>query len=378
VADLPKVGDYTVTRVIGQGGMGRVVQALSPDGSTVAVKTVVWPEGLNSRARWETVERFQREARAARSLTHPNIVRVLDIGADQDTFFIVMEFLDGQSVRELISIAGSVKVDRAVEIIRSACEALAFAHDQGVIHRDIKPDNIMVLRNGTVKLTDFGLASILYERGVTQTGTIMGTFAYMSPEQTKGEKLDPRSDIFSLGATFYEMVTGRQAFQAEGPAALVHKIVTEDPPPVSALPPHISRCLSKCLRKQPAYRFQNAREIIAALNVAAPAADNRITAVLDRSAAPVGIAPTLRVPQRPGQAEAAAEAAKPGARAPDWRCGKCHEPLVRNAATCWRCGTPNPAMAQRTAHKQYGTELMSALQDLKSPDKKSIWRRKSR
>jgi serine/threonine-protein kinase len=361
------IGGYTITRELGQGGMGRVFQALSPEGATVAVKTMLLAEGLSARARWETVERFQREARAARSLTHPDIVRVLDIGADQDTFFIVMEFLDGQSIRELLDASGAIQVEGAVQIIAAACEALAYAHDHGVIHRDIKPENVMVLRNGAVKLTDFGLASIVAEKSVTQTGTVMGTFSYMSPEQVAGEKLDARSDIFSLGATFYEMLTGRCPFHAETPAAVLNRILKEEPPPVPGLPAHISRTVNRCLRKRPEHRFQNARDITAGLQLPDNTAGITGTAILPggaRAATPAAsitrdIAATLTAPP------------------PVFRCSKCGEPMNRNAASCWKCGTPNSLMAMRTQQMKRQQEVEQMLRGLTPPPNKGArWKKR--
>jgi len=374
-----KIGDYTITRMLGQGGMGKVFEGLSPQGATVAIKTMLLAEGLDARTRWETVERFQREARAARSLVHPNIVQVLDIGADQETFFIVMEFLDGQSVGQLVDLAGAVRVERAVEIMIPACEALAYAHDQGVVHRDIKPDNIMVLRNGTVKVTDFGLASIVAERGVTQTGTVMGTFAYMSPEQAKGEKLDARSDIFSLGVSFWEMLSGHPPFQGET-AVVLNKLLHEEPPAISGLPPHITRTLNKCLRKQPEYRFQNAREIITSLRTPTVAAETTGTVVLRRpTPAP---SPT---PGGTGQGAPAKPGGSPGRPAPQptpgptvYRCQKCREPMNKNASSCWKCGTPNPLMAERTQHDKFQREMLDALRGTTAPPKKGGWWKKGK
>jgi hypothetical protein len=362
---------YTVTRELGQGGMGKVLQALSPQGQTVAIKTMLLPEGIDARSRWETVERFQREARAARSLVHPNIVQVLDIGADQDTFFIVMEYLDGQTVRELIELAGAIKVDRAVDILTVACEALAYAHDQDIIHRDVKPDNIMVLRNGLVKLTDFGLAAIVTERGVTQTGTVMGTFYYMSPEQARGEKLDARSDIFSLGATFYEMLTGQPPFAGDSPGAVLSKILNSDPPPVPGLPPHVSRTLGRCLRKQPQYRFQNACEIIASLR--ASEAGTAVTRTAVVPGRPITPAPAAPVPGSVGTptpsggvafSRSAAETPMPG-----FRCSKCGERMDPKVAACWKCGAPNSLMAQRTEQAKRQQQINQALSGF-SPNKK--------
>jgi hypothetical protein len=171
-------------------------------------------------------------------------------------------------------------MDRAVEIVCSVGEALAHAHDQGIIHRDIKPENIMILRGGQAKLTDFGLASVASERTMTMPGTTMGTMSYMSPEQVRGEKVDARSDIFSLGATFYEMLTGVRAFQAEEPAAVMNQILTKDPPPVPGPRADLSQVLQRCLRKDPRKRFRSTREVITSLSSVAPDAIASPTAAL--------------------------------------------------------------------------------------------------
>ena len=361
--------------------MGEVLQALSPEGETVALKTVLWPQGLDARSRWETVERFQREARAARSLAHPNICQVLDIGAEEDTFFIVMEFLDGQTVAELIQLAGAVKAERCVEIMLGACGALAFAHEQGIVHRDIKPANIMILRNGQVKLTDFGLASIVHEAGVTQTGTTMGTFAYMSPEQTRGEKLDARSDIFSLGSTFYEMLSGHRPFQGEGPGVIVNQILTKDPATLEGIPSHISLTVNKCMRKQPEHRFQSVTEILDRLRQPAQAqASSSETAILPGGppgsvyASPPVTQIAKRVAQQP---PAPAETSAVSGRPPDLRCTKCNEAMTKTTPSCWRCGTPNPLISQRKHREDHGKELRAALSDL-APRKKRGWLKRGR
>jgi serine/threonine-protein kinase len=277
---LRKIGDYTIIREQGRGGMGTVFQALSPDGATVALKTVLWSESVDPRARWEVIERFQREARAARSLTHPNICQVLDFGADEHSLYIVMEFLDGQTVGQIMGVAGGIRVVRAVAIVRDVGEALAHAHEQGIIHRDVKPGNIMVLRGGQVKLTDFGLASVVRDTSLTTTGGTMGTVHYMSPEQVRGEKVDARSDIFSLGATFYEMLAGRRPFDADEPAAVMNQILTLDPPVIPGLSASLSQTLTTCLRKEPQERFGSAREMITSLATAGAEGRPGSTAVL--------------------------------------------------------------------------------------------------
>jgi serine/threonine-protein kinase len=394
---LEKIAEYTLTRELGQGGMGKVYLATSPEGTEVALKTMLLPEGLDARARWETVERFQREARAARSLTHPKICQVLDIGADAETFFIVMELLDGQSLRDMITVSGRIEVQRAMQILVDVCEALAYAHDQGIVHRDIKPDNIMVMKSGETKLMDFGLASIMHETGVTQTGTTMGTFSYMSPEQARGEKPDARSDIFSLGATFYEMLTGEQAFQGDAPGAILSEILNKDPEPVTGVPPQASRAVAKCLRKKPAYRFQNVREIIESLRSAGATTAGQQTMVqgamvegtvvmpsTSRAQGPASSPPAVPSsgvgrPRPAASAGSAASRERPltsGARAFDFRCPKCNEGLKKNTPACWRCGTPNPAMAQRKARSESQSAIMDALKDYKPPKKRGWFRRR--
>jgi serine/threonine-protein kinase len=350
---VTKIGDYALTRELGHGGMGTVFQALSPQGATVAIKTMVLAEGLDASARWETVERFQREARAIRSLDHPQIVKVLDIGADHDTFFIVMEFLDGQTIRELLRTAGMMRLDRAVEIMILVCRGLSYAHGLGIIHRDIKPDNIMVLRNGAVKLTDFGLATVSAEKGMTQTGTMMGTLAYMSPEQARGESADARSDVFSLGATFYEMLTGVQAFQGQTPAVTLNKILSEDPPPIQGLPPHIEHVAHRCLRRDPEQRFQKVDDIVAALGAPATAQSTGTIIVPTRTATSSAA--------RPPDPELVLSLTSPP---PAFACSKCREPMDRNVATCWKCGTPNPALAKRAEHMRRQQQLDDVLRDV--------------
>jgi hypothetical protein len=205
---------------------------------------------------------------------------VLDFGADEDSLYIVMEFLDGDTVQQLIELAGGIKVVRAVEIVRGVGEALAHAHEQGVIHRDIKPGNIMVLRGGQVKLTDFGLASVVRGTSLTTSGGMMGTVHYMSPEQVRGEKVDERSDIFSLGATFYEMVVGSRPFHGEEPAAVMNQILNVDPRPIPGLTGYVSETLERCLQKDREERFESAREMIASLASAGTDAVPDTTAVL--------------------------------------------------------------------------------------------------
>ncbi len=373
------LGDYRLVRELGRGGMGKVFLATSPSGDEVALKTVIFPEGLDPRARWETVERFQREARAARSLSHPSICQVLDIGADGDTFFIVLEFLKGRSLRQALAEDGPLPPSRALEVMRQVCEGLAYAHAQGIIHRDIKPDNIMVLDEGGAKLMDFGLASIVHETGVTQTGTALGTFPYMSPEQTRGEKLDARSDIFSLGATFYEVVTGKRAFQGEAPGAIIAEVIGKDPD-MSLVPVSLARVIGRCLRKHPSYRFQNMGEVLSALGAPGAAPASGGTMVMPGAATQPGraAAPSSAAPSTPmGSGLISPEDVKRamGDAPKGIVCPKCKEPLSDTDAVCWRCGTPNPVMASRRHEKKVQKTVEEALRGYQPRKKKGWFRR---
>jgi serine/threonine-protein kinase len=215
---------------------------------------------------------------------------------------------------------------------------------------------------------DFGLASIVSEQGVTQTGTVMGTLSYMSPEQARGEALDARSDFFSLGATFYEMLAGRPAFQGETPAATLHAILTEEPPPIVGLPGALARVLTKCLRKQPQYRFANAAEISAGLGATEARAEPTGTAILPGR--PVAPAPAATVAP-----DVAASLTSPP---PAFRCSQCREPMSRTAAVCWRCGAPNSLISMRTQQAKRQQEVDNILHGLAPPSDRGGRGRKRR
>ena len=359
------IGPYTITRGIGRGGMGEVFEAQAGDGRRVAVKTLSMPETPDPAARWEAIERFQREARAARSLQHPNIVSVLDVGEDQGRFYIVMEYLDGQSVHDLLEMAGAISVERAKGIIVRVCDALAYAHERQVIHRDIKPHNIMILRDGRAKLTDFGLAAITAETGLTATGTVMGTFCYMSPEQARGQKVDTRSDIFSLGATFYEMISGRRAFAGDTPGAIVASILNDEPPAIPGAPPEVQRVISRCLRKEPEKRFQSAREILAGLSAGATVVD--AGAHLTTSAPPED--PTGRE-SKPGGKPVSTEVRRQ--LHVDITCPRCHERWVAGRGTCWKCGAPDPRRTPSRLEQSAQDAILEAVKKM-APRRKKWW-----
>lgn len=212
------------------------------------------------------VERFRREAQAAANLNHPSIVAVYDWGEHDDTYFIVMEYVDGRSLAEVLRAEGTLHPDRAAEICTDAAAALGFAHRNGTVHRDVKPGNILITPDGQVKVTDFGIARAFGGGDeLTQTGSVMGTATYFSPEQAQGKNVDPRSDLYSLGIVLFEMVTGRPPFIGDSPVAIAYKHVQESPPrPTSlnpAIPKPLESVIARLLAKNPAQRYPSAEEV---------------------------------------------------------------------------------------------------------------------
>src|SRR5439155_10765252 len=216
----------------------------------VAVK-VLGPEFSRDES---FVARFRREAQAAASLTHPNVVGVFDTGSDDGTHFIVMEYVNGKTLAQVIREDAPLLPERAVEIAEAVAGGLAFAHRQGIIHRDIKPANIMLTPNGDAKVMDFGIARAAASDSLTQTATVLGTATYFSPEQAQGAKVDARSDIYALGCVLYQMLTAHPPFEADTPVAVAYKHVREDPVPPSALngdvPPALDAIVLKALRSE--------------------------------------------------------------------------------------------------------------------------------
>lgn len=227
----------------------------------VALKVLLLPPNLSGTQKRERVERFNREARAACSLSHPNIVTIYDWGEDQGRRFIAMEYLEGQTLRNMLDIEHTFPIDRAASIASQICEALDYAHSKGVVHRDIKPDNIQILAGNRVKITDFGIARIMEEPSITIDGQVFGTPSYMSPEQVAGKALDPRSDIFSLGVVLYEMLAGRKPFTGDTLVTITYNIMNQDIIAPPGIPAHFERVLHRSLAKDPAQRYQSAREM---------------------------------------------------------------------------------------------------------------------
>ncbi len=246
--------------------MGVVYRANDPViGRTVAVKTIRLSEEGTGLTRPELLTRFQTEARAAGLLTHPNIVVVFDAGEENGLYYITMELVEGKSLQALLDNGHIFTVPRILRILEQTCSALQFAHDRNIIHRDIKPANLMLTPDDTVKVTDFGTAKILQFGTTTQTTNVMGTPSYMSPEQVKGRPVDGRSDIFSLGVLFYEMLTGEKPFPGQSITTVIYKIVNEEPIPPRQLNPSVHPGLNeivlRALSKDPDTRYQSCRDL---------------------------------------------------------------------------------------------------------------------
>jgi len=260
---IQTVGRYEITGELGRGAMGVVYKALDPTiGRTVALKTMrLDVHGLDAQ---EMVRRFQNEARAAGVLNHPNIVTIYDAGEEDGIFYIAMEFIEGTTLHELLAEKRVLPTDEVVQIARQICRGLDYAHSNGIVHRDVKPANIMLMPNGTVKIMDFGIAKSGGQ--VTNTGQVLGTPNYMAPEQVKGRPLDGRSDLFSLGVILYEMLTGEKPFVGQNVTTIIYKIVNETPITPRDLDvtvhPGLSAIVSRALAKAPDDRYQSGAELI--------------------------------------------------------------------------------------------------------------------
>src|SRR4051812_45389671 len=286
-----KLGPYEIVAPVGAGGMGEVYRARDQRlGRDVAVK--VLPASFSRDA--ERMRRFEQEARATAALNHPNILAIFDIGTHDGSPYLVTELLEGETLRERMQ-ARALSARKSVEYAQQIARGLVAAHEKGILHRDLKPENIFVTSSGQVKILDFGLAKLIApEGGVggsdsstlasgTAAGVVLGTVGYTSPEQVRGLNVDARSDLFSLGTILYEMVSGRRAFGGDTPADTMSAILKEEPPPLldiqQNIPPGLARIVEHSLVKNPADRFQSARDVVFALEAFSGSSSSKVAAI---------------------------------------------------------------------------------------------------
>jgi eukaryotic-like serine/threonine-protein kinase len=267
-----RLGPYRVDSSLGAGGMGEVYRAVDTRlGRAVAVKVLSGPRAQDP----DRLRRFEREARVVAALSHANVLALHDVGSQDGVDYAVFELLEGQTLRRRLD-SGPLPVSKAVEYGVQICQGLDAIHARGIVHRDLKPDNVFLMRSGQVKILDFGLAKLgprglgilaggSDDRTATEPGLLVGTCGYMAPEQARGRPADPRSDIFSVGAILYEMLSGRRAFAGPTPADTLAALLTQDPPDISALsrpiPRALERVVRQCLERSPEERFQSARDV---------------------------------------------------------------------------------------------------------------------
>jgi serine/threonine protein kinase len=305
------LGRYRVVRELGRGAMGVVY--LAEDESLqrqVAIKTLLLPDDELERKHLEA--RFRQEAKAAGGLNHPGIITIHDLGREADWLYIAMELLQGTELRDRMA-QGLLGLDEALDIAGQVASALGAAHARGVVHRDIKPGNIMLLAGGQVKIMDFGIARMPTSDVRTQSGTMMGSPKYMSPEQVTGHTVDHRSDIFSMGSMLYEMVAGAPAFSGDNLGQLLNAILHGNPPPPSqyrdGVPPALDAVVVRAMHKNPSMRYQDATEMARDLAQCRASVMRTQDGMLEAASAPVDpyaeTAPVraepTRVPLPPGQ-----------------------------------------------------------------------------
>ena len=288
-----KFGRYKVLKELGRGAMGIVYLAEDEVLSrTVAIKMIALTGSAEERDMHEG--RFRQEARAAGAVSHPSIITIYDVGREGDTAFIAMELVEGRELRDLIR-DGSLAPAQSIELVALVAEALAPAHARGIVHRDIKPGNIMVLADGRIKVMDFGIARLKEPTVKTQTGVLLGSPQYMSPEQISGQSLDGRADIFSLGVVLYEMLTGVKPFDAPDLTQVLFWVVNMPPKPPSerapGLPPVVDYIIARALKKRPEERYATAAEFASDLRdcvaeVKAAQVEARERSKLEQSSSP--------------------------------------------------------------------------------------------
>jgi len=283
-------GRYRLLEILGDGGTARVFRAQDERlGRVVAVK-VLHQQYLGQP---DFVRRFQQEAQLAAGLTHPNIVSIYDVDRDDDTYYIVMEYVEGGSLKRLIVREAPLPLSTVIPLMRELGQALDVAHGRGIIHRDIKPENILLTPDHAVKVSDFGIARALTTAGQTATGMVLGSVSYFSPEQAQGQPATAESDLYSSGIVLYEMLTGRLPFTAGNPLATAMQHITQEPAPpravVPSLPPAVDTVVLKAIDKNPVRRYHSGVALAAALAAlaAAPPARDNTTSAASRAATAV-------------------------------------------------------------------------------------------
>ncbi|NIN91835.1 protein kinase, partial [bacterium] len=255
-------GRYQIIEVLGKGGMGKVYRALDKKLNEEVALKLIKPEIASDK---KTLERFNNELKFARKISHKNVGRMYELMEEKGTHFITMEYVPGQDLRGLIRQSGQLAVGTAVSIAKQMCEGLTAAHRLGVIHRDLKPQNIMIDKEGNARIMDFGIARSVSGKGITGAGVMVGTPEYMSPEQVESKETDQRSDIYSLGVILYEMVTGRVPFEGDTPLSVAVKHKTEDPLDPkqvnTQIPEDLSHLILRCMEKDKEKRYQSAGEV---------------------------------------------------------------------------------------------------------------------
>jgi len=350
---LKQLGRYRIKGELGRGAMGVVYKAHDPVlDRTVALKTIVLNDDAQEREEFHS--RFFQEAKAAGRLNHPALITIYDFGEEGSLAYMAMELLNGTELSERMK-KGPIPLQEAISIAEQVAEGLAFAHDNGVIHRDIKPGNITLLPRGRVKIMDFGIARLKTSELKTQLGTRLGTPKYMSPEQSSGGTIDHRTDIFSLGIVLYEMLTGAKLFQGESLTHVLHNVATIEPPPPSRVKPEVSALLDlvvmRALAKKPKDRYASAWEMV----------DDLRNCLQELSP----------VPARQGSAETAAKKDEPAGEATD-KTVVLNKPQFDGTVSVRRVSTDAETSNRMTLSRRF--DSAEALNRLQSPDPRDLRR----